>query len=163
MKKSKKRITVLTLLGIKDLDDYDSILKKLGEGININARDSGGRTLLMEAVIYRKYKLIELLIRQEADVNIRDNRNWTALHFASRDYDLISTKLLVENGADVNAQDDYGNTVISNAVFSSHGNGDVIKFLRKYGADINIKNKSGISALDLAKTISNYDILSFLS
>jgi ankyrin repeat protein len=159
----KKSITVLHLFGIKDIDEYDAVLKRLNEGFDINTFDSGGRTLLMEAVIRKNQKLAELLIERGADVNRRDERNWTALHFAAQEYDPISTRLLLQSEADVNAQNDFGNSVISTAVFNCDGTDVVIRLLINYGADINIKNNSGISALDLAKSITNYNITPFLS
>ena len=161
MKENKKMLTILTLFGIKEIHDHVAIIKKLHAGTDVDTVDSGGRTLLMEAVIKRDHELINILINNGADVNIRDKRNWTALHFAAQEYDLLSTQKLVQGGANVDAQDDYGNSVISRAVFNSRGRGDVIQVLLNHGADVNIKNNSGISALDLAKRISNYDIVQF--
>lgn len=161
MGKSKKRFTILSVFEITDLDDIDAVLMKLRHGLDVNAIDSDGRTLLMEATIWRKHRLMEILIRQGADVNKREKREWTALHFAAQDYDLRSVKLLVENGAEINAIDDYGANVLLRAVMNAKGQGDVIKFLVKHGADGHVKNKSGISALDSAKNISNYDLLPF--
>ena len=158
----KPRQTIQSVFGIKGLNEIDVILEKLEGGFDINTVDSGGRTLLMEAAINNNNVLLELLLSNGADPNIREEKNWTALHFAVQNYDLVSSKLLLENGADVNAQDAYGNNVISRAVLNSRGRGDVIRLLRKYGADINSKNMSGISALDLAQSISNYDIIQFL-
>ena len=161
MKKDKKRITILNIFGIKSLDKSDTIMEKLREEIDINTVDSGGRTLLMEAIIRKNHELAKLLIENGADVNIQDNNDWSALHFAAQEYDLISTELLVQNGANVNSQNDYGNSIISTAVFNSRGQGEVIELLINEGADVNLKNKSGISALDLAKTISNYNVIQF--
>lgn len=118
----------------------------------------------MTAVIDKKHDIVKQLIKLKANVNLQDkSRKWSALHFAAQEYDDVSTKILIENGADVNAQDAHGSTVIARAVFSSHGRGSVIEILRDHGADANIKNNSGISALDLAKTISNYDVLQFFA
>jgi len=59
-------------------------------------------------------------------------------------------------------QDNYVNTPLFRAVFSSNGRGDIIKLLLLYNADMNLKNKSGISPLQLAKTIGNYDITQYM-
>lgn len=162
MKKTRTPITILTLFGIMDIHDHETILKKLKRGMDVNDADSSGRTLLMEAVIKRDHPLIELLIANRADVNIRDQRDWTALHFAAQEYDIVSTKRLVQAGAEINAIDDYGNSVISRAVLNSQGRGDVITVLIENGADIDFKNRSGFSALDLARNISNYNVIQFL-
>ena len=162
MKKCKEWTTIQRLFGINHLDEHSTVSKKLNEGLDVNTVDSGGRTLLMEAVVQQEHDLIKLLIDHGADPNIRDKRQWTALHFAAQNYDLRATQMLVEAGADVNAKDDYDNNVISRAVLNSKGKGDVIRFLKSHGADFNVKNKSGISALDVASRTSNYDLLPFL-
>jgi uncharacterized protein len=155
------RVTILTLFSVKTVTEHVTILKRLRDGLDINTVDSGGRTLLMEAVIKGDHELVDMLIAQGADVNIRDKRNWTALHFAAQAYDLTSVRDLVVHGADIDAQDDFGNAPLWRATFNSRGRGDVIQFLLAHGADKNLKNNTGISALDLAKTVSNYDISQF--
>src|SRR5215204_247361 len=161
MNETKKMVTILTLFGIKDILDHATVLRKLREGLEINTVDSGGRTLLMEAVIRSDHELIDLLLESGADVNIRDKRDWTAPHFAVQEYDLVSTKQLISHGADVNARDDYGNNIISRAVMNSLGRGDVIQLLLAHGADAHFKNKSGISAFDSARAISNYNVIQY--
>lgn len=163
MNKINKLVTILTLFGIGDIRDHATIHRKLLEGLNIDTVDSGGRTLLMEAAIRKDHTLIEMLLKKGADVNIREKRSWTALHFAVQEYDLRATQMLVEAGADVNAQNDYGNNIALMAVSMFRGNGDVLEYVIDHGADINIKNKSGISALDSAKQTSNYNALSFMN
>ena len=116
----------------------------------------------MEAVIQKDRELVEFLIEAGADVNVRDTRKWTALHFASQEQDTVLVERLIEAGAEVNATDDFGNSVIARAVISFRGNGDVIRILLAQGADIDTKNDRGISALDTARNISNYDVLQFL-
>ena len=149
-----KKSTIQSLFGILRLDETANILMRLNSGFDVNTVDSGGRTLLMQATIEKNHDLMKILIEHNADVNIRDQRQWTALHFAAQNYDFVSTKLLVENQADLNALDDYGNSVISRALFSSkHQSPLLIKLLLEKGADPSLKNTSGISALNLAQTI----------
>jgi ankyrin repeat protein len=58
-------------------------------------------------------------------------------------------KFFVENGADVNQQNDYGNTALILA--SMWGHTEVVRFLLSKGADASIKNKDGNTALNEAK------------
>lgn len=153
--------TIVTLFGLRNIQDHSTAIEKVRRGFDIDTVDSGGRTLLMEAVVQNEPALVEFLIEAGADVNIRDKRGWTALHFAAQRHDVTSAERLIQNGADVNIPDSYENSVISTAVYNSRGRGDMIELLRASGADENAKNKSGISALDLAKTISNYDVAQF--
>jgi len=158
MRTNKSHITILAVFGVLNVSEHETILQRVRNGLDINAVDSGGRTLLMEAVIKGDHTLVDILLANGADPNMRDRRNWTPLHFAAQSYDADSVHKLVEHGAEINAQNDFGNTPISNAVFNSRGRGQIIEFLLSRGADASIKNKSGISAIDLAKSISNYSV-----
>lgn len=155
-------VTIISLFGLSSIHDHAGVDEKLRMGFNVDTADSGGRTLLMEATIWKNHQLIEMLLRAGADVNKRDKRDWTALHFAAQEDDLLATKLLLEAGADVNAQDDYGNNVVLRSVSAFRGKGEVIQCLIAHGADVDLKNKSGISALGSAKQTTNYNILQFL-
>jgi len=154
---------------------YDSVLHAIMDGdVNevasaidndnrvLNATDRMGRTLLMEAAIFKHYEICKMLISKGADVNAKEKaRHWTALHFAAQEYDPRITAVLLENGAEVDPQDTYGNTPLSEAVFNSRGRGEVIELLLENGADRNIKNKSGVSPLDLARMIDNFNVKQF--
>ena len=161
MSKGTKPETILSILGIRDISDHAAILQKLDGVLDVDTSDSGGRTLLMEAVIRGDRHLVEILVNKGASVNLRDVRGWTALHFAAQAYDPDIVKLLLDAGADANAQDDWGNGTLFTAVYNSRGRGEVIKLLLANGADQNRANKSGISAHSLAGSISNYDIAQF--
>jgi ankyrin repeat protein len=161
MNKTDTGKTILTLFGILNITEHVTILKRLQQGFDVNTVDSGGRTLLMEAVIKGDHELIDILIAHGANVNVRDQRSWTALHFAAQVYDLISVGKLEAHGAEINARDDFGNTPIWRATLNSRGRGEVIQFLLEHGADENVKNQSGISAFDIAKSTSNYNIAQF--
>ncbi|MEM9492603.1 MAG: ankyrin repeat domain-containing protein, partial [Myxococcota bacterium] len=69
--------------------------------------------------------------------------------------------MLIGRGANVNATDGYGNTVIARAVYDSRGRGEIIETLLAHGADPDIRNERGISAIELAHTIANYDVKQF--
>ena len=156
--KQSKNISILTLFEIKGLDEVDAIAAKLKDGFDVNTIDSGGRTLLMQSAIERNHKVMKFLIDNEADVNLQDERLWTALHFAAQNSDHEAVRILLENKGDVTKIDDHGNSILSTAVLNSKGKCVVIRLLLSFGADAGVKNKSGVSALGLANTISNYDI-----
>jgi len=74
-----------------------------------------------------------------------------ALKFAIeyRDLDLISR--LLEKGADIDALDKFGRTYLMNAAMvASHENTQLVEFLLSAGANPDIKNTAGKTALDLA-------------
>ena len=65
---------------------------------------------------------------------------------------------LIKSGANINAVDANGNSIVWTAVMEYRGDGYFIETLIHHGADIGKKNNHGISAIKLAKTIANYDV-----
>lgn len=70
---------------------------------------------------------------------------------------------LLDAGANIEAEDAWGNTPLGRAVFESKGRGEVITFLLSRGADRLHANKHGVSPLSLAQSIANYDVAQFFS
>jgi ankyrin repeat protein len=83
---------------------------------------------------------IEWLLRHGARINARGYNDWTALHLACKRGCLGAVKILLENGADMNAQTiiDGGWTPLMEAC--SAGKKDVVEFLLENGADPGIYN-----------------------
>jgi ankyrin repeat protein len=98
------------------------------------------------------------LIAAGANVCQGDNNGWTPLHFAAQNQAVEIAELLINAGAFVDAQDMHGNTPLSKAVFSYRGDGRLINLLRTRKANPLLKNTHGINAVELARTIANYDV-----
>ena len=128
---------------------------------NINRTDKDGRSLLIYSIIFKKLNVFEFCKDKGADVNLQDKSGWSALHFACQDNNYDFVVALIQYGANPNLQDIYGNTPLWKAVYSSQGKGEVIKILLSKNADKNLPNNYGISPIDLANTIANYDIKQF--
>jgi ankyrin repeat protein len=141
----------------------------LAKGANVNARAARGQTALMWAVAQKHSEVVRVLLAGGADVHAR-SEVWsqmmavsphgvpqynaeiphggdTALMFAARVGDLISAKLLVEAGANVNDADAWG---VSATVLAAHSDDrDLVEFLLDRGADPN-QASAGFTALHLA-------------
>ena len=124
--------------------------------------DRLGRTAMHYAAQSGQDEAIALLAGKGVSVSLADKNGETPLHSACRDYRVSSVDLLIRLGSKVDALDRFGNSPLSLAVFESRGRPDVIRRLIAAGADKNLKNKSGVSPLDLAETIGNYDLRPFL-
>jgi len=106
---------------------------------------------LIMASDYGDVKRIKEFIDSGADVNARDKRGSTPLHYAVYYGNFEPTKYLIEHKADVNARDYEGTTVLSIAC-RNNNNTPIVEYLLEHGAatDIEIKNSEGRTPLDTA-------------
>mgnify|MGYP001187742189 CR=1 FL=1 len=120
----------------------------------------------IEAIINKNYDLMVECFNKGANINYKTERNTpftknyhlkeaTPIFYAIRDYDEKVFTFLVKNGADVNAQDENGNTPL-HLLTNTIRNIASIKLLVEKGASINIKNKEGINAFSKAIELARY-------
>jgi len=94
-------------------------------------------------------RLRDCLVARPDLVRERDHEGCTPLIVAARDGRLEATRLLVENGADLEACDPiYNRTPLAWAAF--HGHSDVVEYLLQHGADANATDAYGHTPLKTA-------------
>ncbi|HSS39791.1 MAG TPA: ankyrin repeat domain-containing protein [Polyangia bacterium] len=125
----------------------------LARGADPDARDEDGRTPLFSALLGGSVALLGLLLESKANVNARDTRGATALHVAAEEVLPEAATLLIGRGADVDLQDEEGNTPLGRAVFSARGRYDVVRLLLKTGASPDVPNKAGETPRQLAERL----------
>lgn len=125
--------------------------------------DAYGRTLLHYAASNAKLDELAKLLAQGLDPNAKDDNGWTPLHFAAQANSPACVSALIDAGAITSAVDSHGNAPLSRAVFSSTGDGEVIRLLRAAGADPLHENASGVSAVSLARMIGNYPVAQYFA
>jgi ankyrin repeat protein len=81
------------------------------------------------------------------------NKDWKA---ATKHADLEKVRRLVENGADINSKDQYGQTALMNA--AHRGQVELVHLLIENGADLNITAKYNLSALMLSLIAGHPDV-----
>lgn len=125
----------------------------LSEGAYVEGDDDlGGYTPLMET---SSLEMVELLLKNGANVNAKNKFNYTPLHKAvfnfmgadpdEKQYTKI-VNLLIEKGANLDAQDGNGTTPLMGAVKNSK----LTKLLIAKGAKLDIQNTNGETALIFA-------------
>ena len=121
------------------------------------------RTPLHYAAADAKPEVLAQLIAEGGNVNAQDSSGWAPLHFAAQALSTECVSLLLAAGAQVDIQDSFGNTPLARAVFGYLGDGSLIQLLRAAGADPHLKNKHGISPVELACSITNRDVAKFFA
>jgi len=118
----------------------ESVAALIGEGVEVNARNGAGASVLHYAAYAGHQKLAEWLLKQGADVNLADVDGYRPLHVAvlHRRSDLV--RLLADKGADLEARKDDGNTCLMDA--SHFGDRDIVAVLLEKGASINARSES---------------------
>lgn len=157
---------------------------------NVNTRDKYGRTPLILATINYQIEMIKTLTSYYANPNIKDNNKQTALMHATITGHMDAFRLLVsdmnvnaenkgealiiaaslgrvemvriliQNHANINYQDNNGQTALMHAAYNGYKK--ITKTLVDHGADRNIRDRRGQTALTIAKKKSRITIIEML-
>jgi ankyrin repeat protein len=84
-------------------------------------------------------QIVDLLLRNGAEIERRAKNGQTALMNAASAGHVETVRLLLEQGAKVNATDEKGGTALMQAILEKHAN--VVRALVEKGADINIMGR----------------------
>ncbi|UCE22743.1 MAG: ankyrin repeat domain-containing protein [Candidatus Aminicenantes bacterium] len=106
-------------------------------------------------------KVKQLLEKDKELVKLRDINNNTPLHLACRAAHKEIVELLILNGADVDAKNDYGRSPLHLA-WREKGSARISQILIENGADIDLKNNFGETPLSVAVAVGNEDMLNVL-
>ena len=161
-------------------DDTNGVKASLAQGFNPNLTDEKGNPLLVLAIKDRSNGVIEVLLAsKEMDVDLSnkqgetplmiasingdlplvktlvlkhraqlDHIGWTPLHYACSRGQLEVAQFLIANGALVDSTNPGGTTPLMMAVQS--GNEFLVKLLLDKGANLQLRNGLGLSAIDIA-------------
>ena len=147
-----------TVTGRCTLQDLDIVEKLLQHGALAGATNIDGSNILHVAASESNVAVLEFFVtrRLGLDVSVRNHSLRTPLHFTSR---LDIARLLVDAGADVNAQTEDGDTPLHAAAPCETTEVEMIKFLLANGADVNAPNFYGCTALYLTSIPSTFVVL----
>lgn len=113
-------------------------------GIIKDGESQKGNTLLHVAVKKRDDDMIRLLIRKGADVNAKNMKGNTALHYAA---ETGTAMILIKSGAHIDAKNKRGDTLLHKSAYN--GMEDMVRVLLLNGADSNAVNDKGMTPLHL--------------
>lgn len=164
-------LTVAACFGVPESPFVAMLLERKAE---VDIRDSKGRTPLMYAVELGWGYSIDRLIDHKADVNAADSEGVTVLMHAMGNRHRGVVANLLDKGARINGRDSLGRTPLMHTVFGARDDPfrhvgiriaggkeprdesgeryvELIRFLLDSGADPNIRDKDGDTALSYAR------------
>ncbi|MFC2161028.1 ankyrin repeat domain-containing protein [Acidobacteriota bacterium] len=143
---------------IGDIIKIKELLKKDPE--LANAKNISGLTPLHYAALYGNKNVVELLISNGADIQMKLNDGTMPLHLAVGHGYVDIARLLIANGADIHSLTGTGDTLLHHAAFG--GDKESTELLLEKGAEINARNREGRTPLFIAATRGNKEIVDLL-
>lgn len=127
---SKSRGGLVALYDAVFACDLEMSKLLIENGAGVNAVTENGTSILLRAVWSEKnLALVNYLLDKGAMVNLANEDGETPLLKSVSTSDVAMVKLLLANGASLNAKDVYGHTVYS--VAKERGNKDILKILQQ--------------------------------
>jgi ankyrin repeat protein len=152
----------------------------LGAGADVESANADGQTALMVIARTSNVEAAKLLLRKRANVNARETwRGQTPLMWAAAEGQPAMVKLLVEHGAEVDARSNvnqWERQVTAEPRMQARPSGgftpllyaarkgctECARLLLKAGADKNLTDPDGVSAMLLATVNFNFDVAALL-
>ncbi len=134
----------------------EMVMILVDSGADVNSINMN-KPVLISAVEKEQIAIVEYLLANGADVNVKVDNNYSAISYPNN---LAIVKILVESGADVNFKNSYSSTPLIFA--TNRGDFEIVKYLVEQGADINIQNDDGSKAIDIAISNGHKKIVKYL-
>jgi len=125
----------------------DAVSLLLANGANPGSTDASSSTPLHFAAENGHTDCMRILVEYKVPIDARDEDGMTPLHQGVNYADTI--QLLLSHDADVNARDQYDTTALMLAV--ENGREDILRLLLSSGADATVKNKDGLTVMELTE------------
>ncbi len=113
---------------------FESVLKCVRDGSNVNEKDIYGLTPLIESTLKKDVRIAALLLEYGAKVNQEDISGQTALQWAVNQYHLSLCELFLKYKADPNHYSADGQPILVNPVLRDQK--DIVQLLVSFGADV---------------------------
>ncbi|XP_024910864.1 ankyrin repeat and protein kinase domain-containing protein 1 [Cynoglossus semilaevis] len=131
------------------------------QGGSVNTAGENGWTPLHLACYQNKPEVVEKLLAARADPNIsEESEGWTPLHVACMSVSLPCVLHLITHKADVNAVNLGKATPLH--IAARHGCAPIVKALLLNGADKRREDSTGFTALSVAQSCGNWEIVQLL-
>ncbi len=141
-------------------NNIDIAILLIDNGVDIEVKDSQGKTPLLFAVENNLLDLARNLVYKGSNIEAVNNKNLSLLQIASeKGYEEMALYLL-NKGAKFDKKDSIGETVLSKAIRLNMNN--LVQELINKGIDINVKNSYGETPLIIAAENNNKNLVKLL-
>lgn len=130
----------------------------LKDGVDINTKGKDGMTPLLFTMLELGKTGYQQLLERGADPNLAADNGWSVMMFAARAEDIAWLRLAIKHGGNPNliARQDTKPPLHDSIVFNRKEN---MRLLLANGADINLRDGTGGTALLTAAAGNDYDIV----
>ncbi|MBN1185165.1 MAG: ankyrin repeat domain-containing protein [Bacteroidales bacterium] len=152
-------------------NNYDLVKLLLQRGAYIDVQNQNGITPLMWAIYKKAFDIAILLLNSGADVTVKSwnyglmqsGGGMTALHFlAMHDYLSKIIDVLIDNGAKINAGEEYGGTTPLMLAAKTNNIEFAKRLIKEDGTIVETTNNWGETPLSFAVSEKNPDMVEFL-
>jgi len=136
-----------------DISKAKELLKKNSNLINVNDGTALKMTPLLGAARYGNKEMVDFLLSEGADINAKNNCNETFLHQAAIGGSKEIAEIGLNKGLDVNAKNnnDEDTPLLLGLLLNDNITYDLVQLLISRGADVNAKDKEGVTPLHHAR------------
>jgi ankyrin repeat protein len=136
--------------------EIEIVKELIRAGAKVSPKQKRPRSTPLQAAIGAgQLEIAILLLDEGANIDQEDALCRTALMFAVRETSLTSIRLLLKRGAQINFQTKDGTSALMSACMGDKHDIEVVKELVQAGADVNLKDENGRTALDRASKYKN--------
>jgi ankyrin repeat protein len=136
-------------------NNRNAITALLAHKASVDLRNQHGQTALHVAAGELHARIVSALLTARAEVDARDEQGRTPLLLAADNEDRVPDDVmewLLAKGAEVNATDNDGNTPLM--LSAKSGSMSAVELLLTHKANVNLKNRSGTTAIQFARSLS---------
>ncbi len=138
-------------------ENPDVFLALLENGIDVTARNKQNKDIFEYSLeMYNNQELLEVLSKYDTRKNKTLDKNILLQTMFSSNPNIETIQRLIEQGADVNASDEYGFTPLMQAVGDNHY--DVAKLLLENGAKVRAVNTLKDTAISILVNSKDFDV-----
>lgn len=145
---------------VKD-NDQTAFLRLFENGLNVNYQNSCGASILHVSTIMGSESLVTLLLSKGADPNVSNWQGETPAYMAAQwAEDDILIKLLRAGASPNDFAGEFEFNPLMIAVLNKHYS--TVEILVAYGAEPNLENDRGVSAISIARESSDIKLIAIL-